>query len=347
MKLRAFGVVAVTVTAALLSGCSPSRPGTDSTDSEFFFSRSYEKYGRDLDDSARDTQQIDRALRRVDPCGFIHADALKSATDKVASYRFGNTLETCLMNQPAPMPNVGLRIDIRTDVDPVWDSSWKDLKVGDVTVKTSSECSYFFPLGLGELESAPQSDKAKEAFSHQYVSISSSPNSDPGCKLTSAAAKMSAESRNQGIPRFDSRSKMWRPLFEQDICSLFQQLNGYSRYYQGEKSPRSCSFYANNAATPTSAALHLTTKKTLNTSWKTENRNGVELYVEPGYSEGDYHDCRISVEMGPPIPPTNIGTANTDAANDSSDWPTPVIEVTGQDCEQNKKLALAAAKKFT
>lgn len=348
MKLHVFGAVAVTVTVALLSGCGPSRPsaGTDNTDGDFFFSKSYEKYGQGLDESARDTQQIDRALRRVDPCGFIHEDTLKPVTDMITSYRFGNTLQTCLLNQPS-MPNVGLRIDIRTDVDPAWDESWKDIKIGDVNIKASSECSYFFPLGLGELESAPQSEKAKESFNHQYVSISSSPTSDPGCKLTSAAAQMSAERRGQGIPRFDSQSKMWRPLFDQDICSLFQQLNGYSGYYQDDKSPRACSFYANDTATPASAALHLTTRKTLDTSWKIEERNGVKLYVEPGYSEGEYHDCRISVEMGPAIPPTNIDSANSAPANDSSSWPIPVIEVTGQNCEQNKQVAFAAAKKFT
>lgn len=354
MRIRTVSVLAALT--CLLLGCSSgggSTAPTTTSDADFFFNAAaVVEYGHPLSDAERDAQKIAYAMQRIDPCGFIDKDAVAAMAGNVAYYTFVDTTMTCGLAQPTSESGISpdLRIDITTSSTD-WDSSmWKDLRVDNITVKEEiGGCSFFMPLGLGDVSGAPHSPEAAKWFAGQYVRFSSS---DSQCDLTRKIAASAAKIRSAGLPRLDSHSPRWRPIFTKDVCSVFPALTGFTRYSQTIGSHAGCSFYTADNSSPTRAVTYfVSSQRALDQSWKTEKRDGVDLYIEPGYHiqrDAQYHDCRVAVVAGDPIQPIVVDQKVTINDPNQTLVPVviPVITVKGDDCERNKQVAEAAAKKL-
>ncbi|MEU9809234.1 hypothetical protein [Mycobacterium sp. NPDC050853] len=344
-------LAAFLVSAAAMTACSgDTKPADDS--SSHLFGATVDGYGQKLSQDDQDALAVARALRGVDACGFVDDATLNSTVPDADFYTYSGSPMTCLISRSGGDSPMGkqIRLDIRTDVEPDWDkhpANWNDLQVGNVLVKSNADCNFFFPLGLGDLEGAPKSSSASAALDREYVAITAGAQSDAGCELTKAVATSAAKIKDTRLPRLDAKNKLGTELFDKDPCSLSPDLKAFNGFIPNIGDGTSCAFRPSSGDSLTYVVFALSKRATLNGSWKTEQRDGVTLYIEPGYQEGNYHDCRIAVVAGQPVSPTIIGTASDSPKAKNQDlWPLPVIDVTGQDCEQNKQIAVAAAKKF-
>ncbi|WP_133054122.1 hypothetical protein [Mycobacteroides saopaulense] len=343
MTKNSYFTILLALIVLVSASCTRTQPRED------IFDSGGDGYGMAQEQSDKDLQSIAAALSRIDPCGFVDVESIRSKFSNFLYYGYGAIPTTCALvfaESGNPTGKGTITIRLRTDIDNTWDaSSWRDINVSDIALKESTDsCAFYFPLNLGSEMHAPASTGARKEYAKQYISITNGVQSDEKCDATRAVAYAAAKVRNEKLPLLTGKQAGPSSIFTKDPCALYSHLTGFSRYGRNLQAFRSCSFYK-EPDQRFNLAISLESIKTLDKSAQKEIRDGITLYLDPDYRLGAYRDCTIAVRMGDPIEPTAVnGSADPQL---SKAWPLPVLLLSGStNCEENKNLALTAAKTF-
>lgn len=318
-------LAALVLLAPAVSGCSqPSNPDAS------LFAGPVTIPGRTVSPTVAEYLSIQRALRRIDPCGFIDLATVASLVPSTVGYYESTLPDGCEYS--------GSRI--RIELDQIADTPGDgDYNVNGVAVDARSvgpECFYFVHLGLAELPGAPTSPAAIRLLDSMELLVSS--DGDGSCDQLEQVANTVALTRSHGMPTRHGAGT--NPLAALDPCLLLTALPATTGLsvpvsQNNTMNPHGCGFTRPDAA----VSLVLTNGPFWGNNEQPAPGSPIDM---DGYTVNVSIDCEITVQTGPPI--QNVLAHPGRTGHFAPDR--PAILVVGTSCPDNKRIAAAAAKMF-
>lgn len=348
-------ILAVPIALVTIAGCAHDSSGGGGPPSmkptanpSAFFAGRVETYGQYLTPREINERAVARAVQRIDPCGFVDSTTAEKTIPGVMGYGYGSGLGACtVLQEPGgerPASNVTIYLNYTAETAAAHDESEHNdtFNVDGITVTESAVgalCVETFSLGLASLPGAPKDPEMIAHFDAAFpLVVSSKRAGDPSCGQAKAMALAAAKIRAANLPLRDTHSPIPVPLLAEDPCAVFPELTGFTKAF--DVVPDRCMFTGggNSPVGLQFSSIEAHYVRHAPTS-SIESHEGVLLYTgleHPGCSP-------VYVVTGPPLEPVPIGPH----AAGFEDAPLPDIAVRGGNCEQNKQIALVAARKFT
>lgn len=306
---------------------------------DFVFVGPLDDYGQRLSPEDHDRALVNRAVRRIDPCGFIDLQRVGSQIPDVKFFTYRYNFDHCVLassNSSSPR-NSAVSLSFTTNISPLPPEGF-DVDGIRVSANThSASCNYYMALGLDQLAGAPLTPSVRGITANLVLLISTDKAADPTCAAAKSVATVAAQVRSQGLPNRQTESVPRIPLADRDPCSLRSKVPGYSNYRVSvPPNAHGCTFISDTRPDDTIGVIFVPV--TLNDSrfqGTTEEIDGVTVHIGDGMES-----CTARVEIGDPYQPAYLPSVQPDSA----DLQSAAVEVRGKDCDANKRVAAAVAK---
>ena len=335
--------LAVLLLATLtISGCGRSVDGAATrgslaVDPAFFFAGEVPVYGQTVSNSDRVALAYRRAIRRIDVCGLVNADAL-GKIGEVVSLATLFAFDECDAEVKVPgRPDrrfVTVQLDM-TRADPP-----AAFRVGGAPVYETSpgSCDFLTPLDLGRLPGAARLHKPDQPF----LRVGLIGESDCGLAKKVAGA-ITGRVTGASLPPRDSAAGYPVALAERDPCEVLSVLAGdVDRWDISSSRPYQCEFGVWRDGDPDVVSMRLALEPKIVdlVTAGAEHRllDGADVYLDKTF-------CSATVFVGPPLQRRMPGGEFVDVANVVV-RPAVVVDSGTGDCEPVVDVAGTAARLF-
>lgn len=351
MKVSSLAMLAAA--ALTVAGCtgsptdSPANRTTTATarttaavsNPDFVFAGLLDEYGQTLSPEDHDRALVNRAVRRIDPCGFIDLQKLGDQVPNAKFFTYRYTYDYCVLASSSSLSprNSAVSLSFTTNISPLPPEGFdvNGIRVSENT--HSASCNYYMSLGLDQLAGAPLTPSVRGITASLVLLVSTDKTADPTCVAAKSVATVAAQVRSQGLPNRATEPQPRIPLADRDPCSLRSKIPGYSDYRVSvPPNAHGCTFISD--AHPGDTVGVIFVPVTLGDSrfkGKAEEIDGVTVHVGDGMDS-----CVARVAIGDPYQPAYLPSAEPDSA----DLQSAAVEVRGKDCAGNKRVAATVAK---
>lgn len=339
-------VFAVVAAACLLGGCAGGTPTdtptntTPSGDVDFVFAGALETYGQSLTADDHDRQLLARAIRRIDPCGFVDSLQVSQQVSDLDFRTYRPSFDHCTLAQSSQVPESKrseITLSLVTSQQKLPDKGFEADGVRVSEYRRAVSCSFYVHLNLGSLPGAPITGSVRDLVENTVLLVNSERSGDPNCEQAKSIATTAAHIRSTRIPNRNTTSSLRVPLAERDPCALASNIDGYTRYQvQPVPEPYGCVFTKDrNTNDYVRVSLVPITINSPEFQATAEQVDGLTLHVGKGYGE-----CVVRIAVGGTFQP--LYSAGPPPKSDNLQ--SGAVEVRGNTCDVNKRTAIAAAK---
>ncbi|WP_078282863.1 hypothetical protein [Mycobacteroides franklinii] len=355
MKISPLAMLAAAaLTVAGCTGSPTDNPASHSTDRvttatprttaavsnpDFVFAGPLDDYGQTLSADDHDRALVNRAVRRIDPCGFIDLQKLGGQVPNVKFFTYRYTYDHCILasNSSSSPRNSPVSLSFTTNISPLPPEGFdvNGIRVSENT--HSASCNYYMSLGLDQLAGAPSTPSVRGIAANLVLLINTDRAADPTCAAAKSVATVAAQVRSQGLPNRATESTPHIPLADRDPCSLRSKIPGYSNYRVSlPPNAHGCTFISDTQPDDTIGVIFVpVTLSDSRFQGKTEEIDGVTIHTGDGMDS-----CVARVAIDDPYQPSYLPSVQPDSA----DLQSAAVEVHGKDCDANKRVAAAVAK---
>ncbi|MEU9806918.1 hypothetical protein [Mycobacterium sp. NPDC050853] len=314
-------------------------PGADS-----LFEGDLSDYGQKINEREKRTLTYARALRRVDPCGFVAG--LKEFGDP--AQLLGDFQACTATIKVAGAPGL-TAVDYRYFLQDMsgYDESFR---VGDIPVyDLEDECEYQLPLMLERLPGAPKDPELQPMLSVSLYDETSENAPDPECGLSRQVVTGIAKRLPSGLQPRSALSAYPIKLAERDPCEILREYPGQAHKVSVDLlgDPFGCDFSLHDAGIDYSLNLLSSGGNLPEEYYEETEHNGVRYFHndDPNSDVG----CHAVALIGNPLYPKDIGGG---ARQEDEDPYYPAVTVgafSGEersDCGQMRELLDKAVQLF-
>ncbi|CPU40998.1 Uncharacterised protein [Mycobacteroides abscessus subsp. massiliense] len=306
---------------------------------DFVFAGPLDDYGQTLSPEDHDRALVNRAVRRIDPCGFIDLQKLGSQVPDIRFFTYRYNFDHCVLASSSSLSprNSAVSLSFTTNISPL---PLEGFDVDGIRVSEnthSASCNYYMSLGLDQLAGAPLTPSVRGITASLVLLISTDKAADPTCAAAKSVATVAAQVRSQGLPNRATESTPGIPLADRDPCSLRSKIPGYSNYRVSvPPNAHGCTFVNDTRPDDTIGVIFVpVTLSDSRFQAKTEEIDGVTVHMGDGLDS-----CVARVAIDDSYQPAYLPSVQPDSA----DLQSAATEVRGKNCDANKHVAAAVAK---
>ncbi|MUM19720.1 hypothetical protein FZI91_21830 [Mycobacterium sp. CBMA271] len=346
---RGTAALLILLAAVLPAGCTrtvtgQARGGEPAPGVDSLFHGELLDYGQKLTEDEKTTLKYARALRGVDPCGFVAN--LKEFGDPA---QFVGDFQACTASvKIAGAPGL-TAVDYQYFLQDTAGSG-EAFRVGDVPVYDLKDaCEYQVPLMLERLPGAPKSAALQPVLSVSLYDVMSEDTPDPDCRLSREVVTAIAKQLPSGLQPRSALSAYPIKLAERDPCEILREYPGQARKVSVDLlgDPFGCDFTLQGSDIDYSLNLLSSGGDLPAEYYEQSERDGVKYFQndDPNSDVG----CHAVALVGDPLYPKDIGGGATQADSDPYYPAITVGAFSGEvsaDCGQMRQILDKAVRLF-